>query len=77
MENPGGFDFHQKPKPNPPPKRGQIKIRIFKEVFQLGRRVASGSSRGPEPDRNENGKSLSSTPPTPANTSSRYASDAD
>lgn len=71
MEKPGDFEFNQKPKPNPPPKRGQIKIRIFKEVLQLGGRV---SSRGAEPSRDGNGNS---TTPTPANTSSRYASDAD
>lgn len=78
MENPG-FEFNQKQKskgPNSLPKRGQVKIRIVKEIVQLGRRVVSGS-RGFSRNGGQDGGLLSSTssPPTQAATPG-YASDA-
>ncbi|KAK9940282.1 hypothetical protein M0R45_016950 [Rubus argutus] len=52
----------------PPPRRGQIKIRIFKTVVSM----VGGFIRKPV----EDGGSSSSNPQTPAETPSGYCSDA-
>ncbi|GMN24507.1 hypothetical protein TIFTF001_000595 [Ficus carica] len=62
---------HQpKRNPNPPPRRGQIKIRIIKSLFSS---VAATGGRKP----GENGGPPSPIASPPAATPSGYASDAE
>lgn len=71
MENPAS-KFKKTQKQSLPPRRGIIKIKILKDLFQSIASMADGFRRKPP----ENGGLLSTGSPTPAATPSGYASDA-
>ncbi|KAB2614866.1 hypothetical protein D8674_021454 [Pyrus ussuriensis x Pyrus communis] len=71
LEIPGSKSKHSRNR-RLPPRRGQIKIKIFNELFKFLAPMAGGGARKPR----ENGGFLSSSSQTPAETPSGYCSDA-
>ncbi|KAB2614721.1 hypothetical protein D8674_021309 [Pyrus ussuriensis x Pyrus communis] len=71
LEIPGSKSKHSRNR-RLPPRRGQIKIRIFKELIKFLAPMAGGGARKPR----ENGGFLSSSSQTPAETPSGYCCNA-
>ncbi|KAM1355237.1 hypothetical protein ACFX13_030234 [Malus domestica] len=70
LEIPGSKSKHSRNR-RLPPRRGQIKIKIFKELVKFLAPMAGRGARKPR----ENGGFLSSSSQTPAETTSGYCSD--